>query len=349
MVQFHTDHNLEDLLAKELNLKLGLSIPAKQPTGKGYISITLDLDQLTTLLHKSRTLWTVLIARITLFEIKIDDFTLLEKILGTEIASVSKILQKLNFSKVNCRIIARTKLPLPRRQLLGLIKSQLQPNGINLQFQRQLPEIILSLNASRCRGFLEIGRTFAYPTPLKVHHTPLSPAVTYALFHLAQQFQPQISWKCLDPMCGNGTILLVGMDESLRMKTPFFGMGIDSDPTAIANARANLRAFAHSVVVLEGSIEHFDLSSLPMQPNLILTHPPYGFAPAIDMQSLEILYDALFQLFSKFPESIYGVVTPHHPLLLKLVEKYHFKTEILRPFQQKSLASYLWVGRFSQK
>lgn len=150
-------------------------------------------------------------------------------------------------------------------------------------------------------------------------------------------------------MCGNGTILLVGMEESLIMKTPFFGMGIDSDSTAIANARENLHAFSGDIVLLESSIEHLEPNSLPVQPNLILTHPPYGFAPIIELQTLEILYDALFQLFSKFPESIYGVVTPHQSLLLGLVEKYHFKTEILRLFQQKTLPSSLWVGRFSQK
>ncbi len=348
MVQFHTDHNLEDFLAKELNAKLGCSIPATEPTGKGFISITLDLDQLTTLLHNPPTLWTVITARVTLFTIKIENLVLLEELLGTEMIPVSKMLQTLNFSQVNCRIISRKRLPLPRRQILGLIKSRLQQNGINLQFQRQLPEIILSLNASICRGYLEIGRSFAHTAPLKVHHTPLSPAVTYALFHLARQFLTQISCKCLDPMCGNGTILLVGMEESLIMNTPFFGMGIDSDPTAIANARENLHTFSSNIVLLESSIEHLDPSSLPEQPNLILTHPPYGFAPIIEMLTLELLYDALFQLFSKFPDSIYGVVTPHQSLLLRLVEKYHFTTEMLRLFQQKTLPSYLWVGRFSQ-
>ncbi len=344
MVQFHTDHNLEDFLAKELNAKLGCAIPATAPTGKGFVSITLDLDQLTTLLHNPPTLWTVIKARMTLFTIKIENQVLLEELLGTEMISVSKMLRNFNFSQVNCRIISRKKLPMPRRQLLGLLKSRLQQNGIILQFQRKLPEIILSLDASKCRGYIEIGRNFAYPAPLKVHHTPLSPAVTYALFHLARQFQPEIPCKCLDPMCGNGTILLVGMAESLIAKTPFFGMGIDSDPAAIANARENLQVFSRDIVLIEGSIEHLDPHSLPMQPNVILTHPPYGFAPVIDQYSLELLYDVIFQLFLKFPVSIYGVVTPHQPLLLKLIEKYHLKTEILRPFQQKTLPSFIWVG-----
>lgn len=301
------------------------------------------------LVDKPPILWTVLKARITLFSIKMDDLIPLEKILDTEMVFVSNVLRKLNFSQINCRIIARTKLHLPRRQILGLIKNRLQENSISLLFQKQIPELILNINASKCQGYLEIGKMFAYPTPVKVHHTPLSPAVSYALFHLARKFQTENSLSCLDPMCGNGTVLLVGIEESRIMKTPFFGMGLDSDPSAIANARENLHAFAHDIVLLESSIEHFEPSSLPLQPNLILTHPPYGFAPIINEMSLGNLYDALFQLFLKFPQGIYGVVTPHQSLILKLVEKYHIKTEILRPFQQKTLLSCLWVGRCSQK
>ncbi len=346
MVQFYTDPNLEDFLLKELNSKLGLSIPVIESTHKGFISIALDLDKITRILHHPPTLWTVKRARLALFT---KTSTSLEEELGGEIEPVSRILQQLGFSQINCRIATRIKLPLPRRQLLGLLKRQFQQNGIVLQFRKQLPDLLLNINESTCKGSLEIGKSFAYPAPLKVHHTPLSPAVSYALFHLARQFQPQIAYKCLDPMCGNGTLLLVGMEESLQMKIPFFGMGIDIDPTAIANAQENLQAFPHDIVLLDGSIEHFDLTLLPKEPNIILTHPPYGFAPVIEKESLAILYDALFQLFTKFPDSIYGVVTPHLPLLLKLVEKYHLKTEIVRPFQQKTLPSCLWVGRFSQK
>jgi hypothetical protein len=347
VVQFHTDPNLEDFLAKELQTKLGLSIPVIEPTNTGLISISLDLDQLVTVIQHPLTLWTVKKARIALFSINLDDKIALESAIRTEMELVSQLLQKLNFMQVNCRIIARERLPIPRRQVLGLVKSLLQQSGIILQFQRQLPELYLGISSSKCRGYLEIGKSFAYPAPLKVHHTPLSTAAAYALFHLAQQVQSPKPCILLDPMCGNGTLVLVGAFESRVNKTAFSGIGIDRDATVIANARENLSEDAGDIHFLEGLLEQLDPNTLPLHPNVILTHPPYGFAPAIDSQALEMLYDTLFQAFLKFPGCIYGIVTPHQPLLVKFTQKYHLKTEILRPFKQKTLPSYLWVGKFS--
>ncbi len=348
MVQFHTDPNLEDFLAKELQTKLRLSIPIIEPTNNGFISISLEPDLLVTVLQHPPTLWTVKKARIALFSIGLDDKISFEKIISTELELVGKLLHQLNYLQINCRIIARERLPLPRRQVLGLVKGLLRQSGIILQFQRQLPELYLSISSSKCRGYLEIGKSFAYPAPLKVHHTPLSTAAAYALFHLAQQIQSQKPCILLDPMCGNGTLLLVGTAESRANNTPFSGIGIDRDPTAIANTRENLRKDARDIHFLEGSIEQLDPNTLPAHPNVILTHPPYGFAPIIDSQVLEMLYDTLFQAFLKFPDCVYGIVTPHHSLLVKITQKYHLKTEILRPFKQKTLPSYLWVGRISQ-
>lgn len=349
IVQFSTDPNLEDFLAQELESKLGFTVAVKEPTNKGVISCKINPEQTLTILKHPPTLWTVKKARIHLFTRLFNTSTPFESVISTETEIAARFLQVLKISEINCRIITRQQLILPRRQILGLIKQILKKNDIDLKFQRHLPDYIINLTPSKCRGFVEIGKIFRPHSLVKVHHTPLSPPAAYALYSLARQFQPQNKCVLLDPMCGNGTLLFISSLEARRTGKEFYGIGIDQDVNAITNARENLRDFSRDIILSVGKIEQFDPSSLPIQPTHILTHPPYGFAPAIDSLALEEIYDALFQVFTKFPDSVYGMVTPHQTLVSHLVQKYPIRTVILRPFQQKTLSSFLWVGQYSQK
>ncbi|OLS14904.1 MAG: hypothetical protein RBG13Loki_1473 [Promethearchaeota archaeon CR_4] len=316
-------------------------------TNTGTISCRFNVEQTISVLKHPPILWTVKSARIHLFTRKFDVNSPFESVLSTETELAAQLLQTPKINDINCRIIARGQLVLPRRQILGLIKQVLKKNIIELKFQRSLPEYLLNLTPNRIRGYVEIGKNFRPQFLVRVHHTPLSPVAAYALYSLTQQTQSQDNYVLLDPMCGNGTILLVGLLEARRMGKNFRGIGIDQDTQAIDQARENLRVHSGDVAFYIGKIEDFDPNALPAKPTHIFTHPPYGFAPAIDQESLTQVYDALFRVFSKFPNSLCGMVTPHRALILDLIQKYSIRTLILRPFQQKTLPSFLWVGQYT--